>query len=148
MGRWDDTGKLFFLLYDPEHTFDRFTDPDTAVPEETIRALRFDNRHSTKVRIVKGIGEVILHREIPNWKTGEEFATTWETENVTEEGYSGLRFAILKRTSDMDAKMTVWNKDNPDEPYFRLRIQLRGWINGTSIRGSLFRRCKPSSWRV
>ena len=116
MGRWDDTSKLFFSLYKPEHAFDRFRDPETGLSEDN-QALRFDNRHLTKVRIGKGIGDVILHREIPNWKTGEEFATTWETQNVAEAGYSGLRFAIFKRTSDMDAKMSAWNKDNPDEPY-------------------------------
>jgi hypothetical protein len=117
MESWNDTSKLFFLLYAPEHTFDRFTTPGTLFPEETIQALRFDNRHFTNVRIGKGIGDVILHREIPNGKTGEEFATTWETKNIAEEGYSGLRFSILKRTSDMDTKMSAWNKEHPDKPY-------------------------------
>lgn len=116
MGRWDDTSKLFFSLYKAEHTFDRFRDPETGLSED-IHALRFDNQHLTKVRIGKGIGDVILHREIPNWKIGEEFATTWETKNVAEEGYSGLRFSILKRTSDMDAKMSAWNKEHPADLY-------------------------------
>lgn len=112
-----DTSELLFFLYAPEDRMSRFTEPGKAFGEETAQSLIFDNKHLTKVRVGKGIGDIILHREIPNWKTGDEFATEWETCNVAEDGYDGLRFSILTRTPEDDARMLAWNKEHPEELY-------------------------------
>ncbi|MEP6935807.1 MAG: hypothetical protein ABI988_18025 [Nitrospirota bacterium] len=79
--------------------------------------MTFDNKTSTKIRVAKGIGDIVLHREISNWKTGDEFSTEWETKNIAGEGYHGLRFSILNRTPDDDVKMLAWNKEHPDDLY-------------------------------
>ena len=91
----------------------RFTHPGKTFTEETGQSLTFGNKNFTKIRVGKGIGDIILHREIPNWKTGDEFATEWETQNVAEEGYNGLSFSIVNRTPDVDAKMLAWNVEHP-----------------------------------
>jgi len=114
---WDDTSKLFFFLYAPEQKLFRYTRPGMAFGEETGQSVHFDNGHFTKVQIPKGIGEILLHREMPNGKTGEEFATSWKTLNVAEEGYNGLAFTIVNRTPDTDVKMLAWNKEHPDDLY-------------------------------
>jgi len=93
----------------------RSTKPGKAFTEEASQSLTFDNRKFTKIRVGKGIGDIILHREIPNWQTGDEFATEWETENIAEEGYDGLRFSIFNRTPDVDARMLAWNKEHPTD---------------------------------
>lgn len=131
---WKDTSELFFFLYAPEHKFYRFTHPALPFHQETTESLVFENTHFTKIRVGKGIGDIVLHREMPNWKTGEEFATTWETTNVAEEGYSGLKFAIVKRTSDMDARMAAWNKEHPDEP----DTDCIAIDHGVGVRGCLY----------
>jgi len=95
----------------------RFTRPGEAFTEETGQSLRFDNKHFTKIRVGKGIGDIILHRETPNWKPGDEFATEWKTRNIAEEGYDGLSLNIINRTSDDNAKMLSWNKEHPDDLY-------------------------------
>ena len=133
MTTWDDTNKLFFFLYVPEHGMSRFTNPGKAFTAETGQSLTFDNKHFTKVRVGKGIGDIILHREIPNWRTGDEFATEWKTRNVSEEGYDGLSFSIVNRTSDIGTKMLAWNKDHPDDLYTDCLtidhgIEVRVWL--------------------
>lgn len=95
----------------------RFTEPGKAFTEETGQSLTFDNKNFTKIRVGKGIGDIILHREIPNWKTGDEFATEWETKNIAEEGYDGLHFSIFNRSPDDDVKMHAWNKEHPADLY-------------------------------
>jgi hypothetical protein len=106
---------LVFSLYAPEQQMSRFTKPGTAFTKETGQSLTFDNKNFTKIRVGKGIGDIILHREVPNWETGDEFATEWETKNIAEEGYSGLSFSIINRSPNDDAKMLAWNKEHPDE---------------------------------
>jgi hypothetical protein len=93
----------------------RFTHPGEAFAEETGESLTFENKTSIKIRVAKGVGDIILHREIPNGKTGDEFNTEWKTQNIAEEGYDGFRFSIFNRTPDVEARMLAWNKDHPDE---------------------------------
>lgn len=107
---WDDTSKLCFILSCPEQHLGR---------ESTgaYQTLIFDNNGFTKVRISKGTGAINLSKEVGNEKTGKDFATTWETENVSKEEFAYNTVSIHNLNNALDSRMRDWNQKNPDDPY-------------------------------
>ena len=107
---WDDTSKLCLILCCPEPHHGK---------ESTgaYQTLIFDNNSFTKVRVSKGTGAINLSKEVSNEQTGEDFATTWTTTNVSEEEFPNNAVSIHNLTNALDSRMRDWNQKNPDNPY-------------------------------
>lgn len=98
--------RLFFILSCPKHHL--YKGPDGLNREDLV----FHN-----ARIGKGIGQIVIAWEYHNGECGAQFATLWESKDVSAEDFYGNSVTIHNLNDALLSKMKMWNEQNPENKY-------------------------------